>query len=327
MFEREGGQALAATTLCPSYQRGEVQRSRTQQGHLPSDVIVHPRGLLLADFGVDWRTPKSSVSRDATLRNRVNEIIQVVRANPTTRITISGYSDCVGRERDNSVLRRGRARRVLQLLQHLAGRNWVVLRTRITVRAAPAGEYVADNATVTGRATNRGVLIESVRDVPFEPDVITAPRPDTIERICRRGLELVQQQDQFGIRITVHQQQRIRCFLSRLCQAGFDDRYLTAQGVLDYNNQVYSQPYYASAKQWLLPAFAVRAGGLRPDRDIWQTLIRIDDDIIQGRHKINYFYATHGAATPIRVRELRDWVANREGTRDSIYWCYGRHGP
>ena len=189
MFEREGGQAQAVTTLCPSYQRGEVQRSRTQHGHLPSDVIEHPRGLLIADFGVDWRTPKSSVNRDPTLRNWLNTIIQVVRANPTTRITITGYSDCVGRERDNSFLRNGRARRVLELLQRLAGRDWGVLRAKITVRAAPAGDYLADNATVTGRATNRAVLIESTRTVQFdEPDVITGRRPDTIERICRRGL-------------------------------------------------------------------------------------------------------------------------------------------
>lgn len=327
MFEREGGQAQAVTTLCPSYQRGEVQRSRTLQGHLPSDVIEHLRGLVIADFGVDWRTPKSSVNRDPTLRKWLNDNIQVARTNPSLRITISGYSDCVGRERDNSFLRNGRARRVLQLLQRLAGRDWGVLRKKITVGAAPAGDYLADNATVTGRATNRAVLIESTRIVHIEPDVITGRPQDTIERICRRGLELVQQQTQFGIRITVYQQQRIRCFLSRLCQANFDDSYLTAQGVLDYNNRLYRQPYYANAKQWLLPAFAIRAGGLRPDRDIWQTLIRIDDDIIQGRNKINYFYATHGAATPIRVQELRNWVANREDTRDSIYWCYGKYGP
>jgi hypothetical protein len=97
--------------------------------------------------------------------------------------------------------------------------------------------------------------------------------------------------------------------------------------VLDHANRLYDQPYYASAKQWLLPEFAVRAGGEVPDQRIWQTLIRIDDDIIQGRGKINYYYATHGAATPVRVQRMRDWVANQEGSERSIYWCYGRNAP
>ena len=44
--EYEDGQPQpSAATACPPYQRGEVEKSWTQQGHLPSDVIQHPRGL------------------------------------------------------------------------------------------------------------------------------------------------------------------------------------------------------------------------------------------------------------------------------------------
>ena len=333
---REGDQGrVAAMRACPPYQRGEVDRSRTQQGHLPSDVIqLDDRGLLIADFGVDWSTPKATLRRDAALRSWLNTILQVVRKNPSTVIRITGYSDCVGGEKNNTLLRSGRARGVRQLLQQLAGPQWQVLRPRIKfVGPAPAGDYVADNATIEGRAKNRGVLIYNLRDVFFKPDDVPArfkpeqPSPDTIERICSRGLELVQRLEHFGTKITPHQQKRIRCFLSRLCQAGFDDRYITGQGVLDYTNRVYDQPSYNSAKQWLLPAFVLKAGGKRPDEEIWRYLIQIDYDIIQGRHLINRFYATHGAATPIRVRELRDWVAKQESSDRTIYWCYGRNAP
>jgi outer membrane protein OmpA-like peptidoglycan-associated protein len=319
----------APTMACPPYQRGEVEKSRTAQGHLPSDVIQHSRGLLIADFGVDWRTPKPSLRGDATLQNWVNTMVQLVRANPNTRIRISGYSDCIGRENNNAFLRRGRAQRILQLLQQVAGAQWGVLRPKIVFTgAAPAGDYVADNSNVNGRAQNRSVLIEHTRKIDFAPGEGTVIQGrDTIERICRRGTELIQSLDRFGSRITRHQQQRIRCFISRLCQQGFDDRYLTAQGVLDYTNRVYSQPYYASAKQWLLPDFIVKSGQQRSDQDIWQTLIRIDDDIIQGRAKINYFYHTHGAATPVRVQQLRDWVAQQERSNRSIYLCYGTRAP
>jgi len=315
--------------MCPPYQRGEVERSKTQSGLLSADVIQHPRGLLIADFGVGWRTPKAALRRDPALRNWLTSMVQLVSANPSTKIRIIGYSDCVGREHSNTFLRGGRAQRVCQLLEQLAGGRWRVLRPKIVfVGPAPPGEHVADNTTVEGRAKNRGVLIEHTRTVDFPPEPVTGVQaPDTIERICRRGLELAQQREHFGTRISTHQQHRIRCFLARLCQPGFDDRYLTAQGVLDYNNRLYSQPYYANAKQWLLPAFAIRTGGMRSDQDIWRTLIKIDDDIIQGRGKINYFYATHGAATPMAVRRLRDWVANQENNSRTIYWCYGQHAP
>ena len=96
------GSAPGPAAACPPYQRGEVEKSKTQQGHLPSDFIQHPRGTLIADFAVDWRTPKSSLRRDAALRAWLATMVDVVRANPTTRIRISGYSDCVGRENNNA---------------------------------------------------------------------------------------------------------------------------------------------------------------------------------------------------------------------------------
>ena len=68
----------------------EGLRERTEQGHLASDFIQHPRGTLIADFAVDWRTPKSSLRRDAALRAWLATMTDVVRANPTTRIRISG---------------------------------------------------------------------------------------------------------------------------------------------------------------------------------------------------------------------------------------------
>ena len=44
---------------CPQYEKGEIERSHCQegpcqQGHLLADVIRHPRGLLITDFGVGW---------------------------------------------------------------------------------------------------------------------------------------------------------------------------------------------------------------------------------------------------------------------------------
>lgn len=313
-------------TQCFPYQPGEVAKSKTQQGHLPSAVIQHARGLLITDFAVDSPTPKASVKQEPLLKQWLNSIIQVVRANPSTKVRIIGFSDCVGKEKNNSLLRRDRARRVYQLLYQLLGSSsqWKDVRSRITFTdAAPMGDYVADNSTVEGRAKNRGVLIENTRVVTFdEGSQITGRIPDNIERIVKRGLELTQQLEQFGTRITKYQQQRIRCILLRLSQPGFDDRYLTAQGLLDYQNRVYDQPYFGNATQWLLPDFILKAKEKRTDADIWRTLIHIDQEIISGRALINEIYATHGEATPPRVRQMRDWVDNQQNDNRSIYRCY-----
>lgn len=163
------------TMNCPNYDRSEVQKSRTAQGHLPSDVIEHPRGLLIADFLVNWRTPRESLKRDGLLQGWLRTMGEVIRANPSTKIRILGFSDCVGNEKNNNLLRRGRALRVLRLLNQMLGNGiqWNSFKSKIEfARAAPAGEYVSDNSTVEGRAQNRGVLIEHQRSIDMKPTAV-----------------------------------------------------------------------------------------------------------------------------------------------------------
>lgn len=159
---------------CTSYERGEAQKSTTALGHLAADVALHPRGLLIADFGVNWRTPREALKRDTVLKDWLKTIADVIRANPSTTIRILGFSDCIGTERNNRTLRRGRATRVLALLEKMAGRAaWPAVKAKIKLTdAAPAGDYVASNATVEGRARNRSVLIEHTRQIDFAPTVL-----------------------------------------------------------------------------------------------------------------------------------------------------------
>ena len=65
--------------------------------------------MLIADFGVNQPTPKASLRSDPVLRSWLKENIDKARTNSSTRIFITGYSDCVGPEKDNGALRRGRA--------------------------------------------------------------------------------------------------------------------------------------------------------------------------------------------------------------------------
>ena len=67
------------------------------QGHLPSDLIAHVRGLLIADFGVDWRTPVLVADRPCSQELARHLDIRLVRATRAPTIRVIGYSDCGGR--------------------------------------------------------------------------------------------------------------------------------------------------------------------------------------------------------------------------------------
>lgn len=164
---------------CPKdYDKGEVQKSRTAQGHLPSDVIVDPRGLLIADFGIDERTPRESLKRDGVLQGWLRKMGEVIRANPATEIRILGFSDCVGDAKyNNNFLRQGRAVRVPPLLNQMLGNGpqWNSIKSKIIFTGgAPPGKYVFDNNTAVGRAKNRSVLIEHNIVTVDDPTIVTA---------------------------------------------------------------------------------------------------------------------------------------------------------
>jgi outer membrane protein OmpA-like peptidoglycan-associated protein len=151
---------------CPNYQENEVQTSHTEAGHLTSDVSFQPGKLIVADFGVDWRHVKSSTARDPLLTTWLARF----EADPSYRLNIVGFSDCVGREGTNTTLRQARARNIEALL----GPN---ARSRVTFRGMSAlGTYVGENDTPENRAQNRSVVIEFNQQIEFEQEEIVATR-------------------------------------------------------------------------------------------------------------------------------------------------------
>lgn len=153
------GEPQPITMACPEYEKGEVDKSKCQtgacqQGHLVADVIRHPRGLLIADFGVAWSGIKAATKKEKLLQDWMRE----VRADLHSIVLhIWGYSDCVDKEKNNPTLRANRAKQVYDLLDK-------DLQSRVNfIGAARPGDYVADNKTKEGRANNRGVIIELLR--------------------------------------------------------------------------------------------------------------------------------------------------------------------
>jgi outer membrane protein OmpA-like peptidoglycan-associated protein len=158
------GEPAAAVAACPGYQSGEVKKSKTEAGHLSADVVEEPERLLIGDFGVNWRHLKRATKNDPLLR----QWLQKFENEDSYRLRILGYSDCIGKEKNNRLLRLGRAERVYKLLGHKT-RSRVV-----TKRAAPKNTYITGNTTAEERATNRGVVIEFYQDLNIESEVISA---------------------------------------------------------------------------------------------------------------------------------------------------------
>jgi hypothetical protein len=150
------------STTCFAYEPGEIQISHTEAGHVTPDVVLVPPGmpapniviscryLVIRDFGVNWRHVKAAPKSEPLFK----AWLAAFEANKDLFFRIVGYSDCLGWERNNLPLRRGRAQNVFRLLSPSA-------RSRvISVGPAPAKTFLTDNSTVVARANNRSVAIE-----------------------------------------------------------------------------------------------------------------------------------------------------------------------
>lgn len=115
--------------------------------------VVRCRPIVIADFGVNSSAVKSSTKNEPLLKRWLKRF----EDDPSYRLEIFGYSDCVGSEREHMFMRAKRAEAVFQLLGRKA-------RSRVTSKgAAPLGLglYVDVDSYTTpeGRAKNRGVEI------------------------------------------------------------------------------------------------------------------------------------------------------------------------
>ena len=158
-----------APVSCPGYERGEVEASRTEKGHLSPDVTVDQQSgrLVIADFGVNWPQVKDGTKKDALLR----EWLRRFEDNDNYRLHLHAYSDCIGGE-NNEALRKSRAQNILALLGPRA-RKRVLSSGPATPRT-----YISANSTREGRARNRSVVITfKLLAPPPPPPPPPPPRP------------------------------------------------------------------------------------------------------------------------------------------------------
>lgn len=120
-----------------------------------SDLQVDPNAVAtvlteLLEGTATFRVGSSELSPEATAL--LDEAVEILLANPTTRLRVEGHTDDVGSEADNQALSEARAQAVVDYL--VAGG---VEADRLVAVGLGESQPIADNDTADGRAQNRRI--------------------------------------------------------------------------------------------------------------------------------------------------------------------------
>jgi outer membrane protein OmpA-like peptidoglycan-associated protein len=113
-----------------------------------------PSGAGSFDFDrIEFQTGSTSLTPQS--RAQLTSVATILKAYPSTRVVIVGYTDNSGDEATNVALSRGRAEAVLDML-----RSNGVPATNLQAQGFGSQNPIADNSTEAGRARNRRVTLQ-----------------------------------------------------------------------------------------------------------------------------------------------------------------------
>lgn len=324
-------ETLHGSAQCASYGPGEIATSRTAQGFLSVDFITDPNGYpLIADFAVASHSIKNVVKADAAIKVWLLYLLSSVSTANSVSLKITGYSDCVGEEKNNEPLRLERARQVFNFLNQLAGNDqrWKVLERNTKVVNAPTGRYVIGNQTAVERATNRSVVLELTKVLKFKP-IHLGP---CINDILKRSLALL------GTPRTAQlmgnpRVERLRYMVKKLNTNRVDDRYLTETDVysivrtgLGMSSLGTTWRRAGEVLDKLCRKGSMSSGKISDD-EILHGLWRFDNTIVHGICKLiqqsKSLRPATGVSIPfLNIQVLFKIVSDRMSDLNSIYFGY-----
>jgi outer membrane protein OmpA-like peptidoglycan-associated protein len=128
---------------CPLSQRAP---DSTYSIDIPLKPLVANASVVLKNFFFD--TKSAELKSESLIE--IDQVLQLLKENPTMKIRIEGHTDNVGKPEDNLALSRKRAAAVVQYLQ---GKGADI--TRLSAAGYGETQPIAENNTEEGRAKNR----------------------------------------------------------------------------------------------------------------------------------------------------------------------------
>jgi peptidoglycan hydrolase-like protein with peptidoglycan-binding domain len=244
---------------------GEVAASHSEAGILAKEVENTSRGILIADFGIDWRSVKERAKRE------LNPCLHMLETDPTiSEIWICGYTDCIGPGDGayHTWLRTERARRVFKLLGPVA-------RSKVkSVGPAPIGSYFGPNSDRVGRAQNRSVLIVYKRVITMTDE------PISVVPCQKRLMDQAQQRLRSSRTMDPAVKTRLQAALNATV-AGRDESFIRPGSTSGF-------PFHWSSITTYFIGLCNQLGGGAPsDSTLERKLTELDQDIVNGRESFN----------------------------------------
>lgn len=129
-----------------------VYDSADQCPNTPKGAKVDQRGCWVLK-GIQFDTAKADIKSSSY--PILNEVVDVLRQNPTLRVEIQGHTDSTGSASFNKILSQNRAKAVLD---YFASKG--ISRNRLSAEGYGPSRPVASNSTREGRALNRRVQLK-----------------------------------------------------------------------------------------------------------------------------------------------------------------------
>ena len=149
-------QSIQRTPLCPDKRDpGEVTKSQSPAGILAVDTGFEPamERLSVQDFGID----QDSVPPTMTESDDWRRMMSMILGDPTTKVGVLGFSDCIGTEQNNQGLRGRRAEAVVKAMPADA-------QAKVLFKGWWGSlSYLFPNDTAENRARNRMVQVTLMR--------------------------------------------------------------------------------------------------------------------------------------------------------------------
>ena len=135
-----------------TYKLTIIQLEAMQQEMTSADIFTALEAVGRIALSINFETGKSVIKPES--EKIIDEIVEMLKANPTLKIAIEGHTDNVGNPTANQTLSEERAKLVMATLIAKG-----IDKTRLSSKGFGQTKPVADNTTAEGQTKNRRVEI------------------------------------------------------------------------------------------------------------------------------------------------------------------------